>query len=132
MNRLPFLLSFGFLALLAGCANGAGSPLAGTQWRVTGIDGEAPVVPQAARVAFAAGKVDVSVGCNTIDGAYRVDGGRLIAGPFVTTEKACDTRLVAQEEAVNALLESAPLLSLQGARLRLDSGGHALDLEKAG
>ena len=30
------------------------------------------------------------------------------------------------------LLEAAPLLSLQGVRMRLDSGGHALDLERAG
>ena len=121
------------LALLAGCAgSGAGSTLAGTQWRVTGIDGKAPVVPQMARVAFDASKIDVSIGCNRIDGAYRVDGQRLIAGPFVTTEMACDNRLVQQEAAVNALLASAPLLSRQGVKLRLDSGGHALDLEKAG
>ena len=121
------------LALLAGCAgSGAGSTLAGTQWRVTGIDGEAPVVPQAARIAFAVSQINVSIGCNRIDGAYRVDGKRLIAGPFVTTEIACDNRLVQQEAAVNALLASAPLLTRQGVKLRLDSGGHALDLEKTG
>lgn len=121
------------LALLSGCAgSGPGSTLAGTQWRVTGIDGKAPVVPQMARVVFDASKIDVSIGCNRIGGAYRVDGQRLIAGPFETTEMACDNRLVQQEAAVNALLASAPLLSRQGVKLRLDSGGHALDLEKAG
>ena len=121
------------MILLGGCAgSGTGSTLAGTQWRVTGIDGKAPVVPQSARVAFDSSQIKVSIGCNRIDGAYRVDGQRLIAGPFVTTEMACDNRLVQQEAAVNALLESAPLLSRQGVKLRLDSGGHALDLEKAG
>ena len=98
---------------------------------MTGIDGQAPVVPQTARIAFDAAKIDITIGCNRIDGAYRIDGKRLIAGPFETTEKTCDNRLVEQEAAINALLESAPLLSWQGVKLRLDSSGHALDLERA-
>ena len=142
MTRLRFCSTFppglaalplAALALLAGCAgNDTGSTLAGTQWRVTGIDGKAPVAPQSAHIAFDSSQIKVSIGCNRIDGAYRVDGQRLIAGPFVTTELACDNRLVQQEAAVNALLESAPLLSRQGVKLRLASGGHALDLEKTG
>lgn len=132
MVRKHFLLPVIALGLVAGCADKGASPLAGTQWRVTAIDGEAPALPAVAKVAFERDKVAVSLGCNHIGGAYRVDGKRLIAGPFVTTEKACDQRLGKQEAAVGALLEAAPLLSQQGARLRLDSGGHALDLEKAG
>ena len=119
------------LAPLAGCAgNPAESSLAGTQWRVTGIDGKPPVVPQSAHVAFDSAQIKVSIGCNMLGGAYRVDGKRLIAGPFVTTEKACDDRLLRQEAAVNALLESAPLVTHDGARMRLASGGHALELER--
>lgn len=119
------------LAPLAGCeGNPAESSLAGTQWRVTGIDGKPPVVPQSAHVAFDSAQIKVSIGCNMLGGAYRVDGKRLIAGPFVTTEKACDDRLLRQEAAVNALLESAPLVTHDGARMRLASGGHALELER--
>lgn len=119
------------MALVSGCAGGpGGATLAGTRWRVTRIDGEVPTNPQSARIAFDAAKINVTIGCNRIDGAYRIDGQRLIAGPFSMTEKACDNRLAEEEAAVNALLESAPLLSWQGVRLRLDSGGHALDLER--
>lgn len=129
-------LTLAGLSLLAGCAGSpagtplAGSTLAGTRWRVTGIDGKAPVKPQLAHIAFDSGQIKVSIGCNMLDGAYRVDGKRLIAGPFVTTQMACDDRLLQQEAAVNALLESAPLLTQDGPRLRLASGGHALELEK--
>jgi heat shock protein HslJ len=119
------------LSLLAGCAGGStDSSLSGTHWRVTGIDGKAPVAPQSAHIAFDSAQIKVSIGCNLLGGAYRIDGRRLIAGPFVTTEKACDDRLLRQEAAVNALLESAPLLLQDGPRLRLASGGHALELER--
>ena len=129
----PTALALIALTSLAGCSGtGAGSKLAGTQWRVTGIDGAAPAIPQSAKIAFDSARIAVTVGCNRIAGAYRVDGKRLIAGPFVATEIACDNRVMQQEAAVNALLESAPLVSGQGARMRLDSGGHALDLERAG
>lgn len=120
------------LVVVSGCSGGsAGSVLAGTQWRVTRIDGEAPADPKSARIAFDSSKINVSIGCNRINGAYRLDGKRLIAGPFEMTQMACNDRLSQQEAAVNALLESAPLLSRQGVKLRLDSGGHALDLERA-
>lgn len=131
-SRLRWTLALVAIAVtLAGCAgNPAESSLAGTQWRVTGIDGKPPVVPQSAHIAFDSAQIKVSIGCNMLGGAYRVDGKRLIAGPFVTTEKACEDRLLRQEAAVNALLESAPLLTHDGARLRLASGGHALELER--
>jgi heat shock protein HslJ len=125
------LLGVALAVSLAGCAGGQDkSSLAGTQWRVTRVDGKPPVAPQSAHVVFEAAQIKVSIGCNMLGGAYRVDGKRLIAGPFVTTEMACDDRLLKQEAAVNALLESAPLLTHDGQRMRFASGGHALELER--
>lgn len=128
----PACLALTALLLMTGCASDRGSPLAGTHWRVTSIDGEAPAVPSVANMRFDTRTVAVSLGCNGIGGAYRVDGKRLIAGPFESTEKSCDGEIASQEAAVRALLAAAPVLSLQGQQMRLDSGGHTIDLARQG
>lgn len=105
--------------------------LAGTRWTITAIDGKAPAVPDKATMQFDGTKLGANVGCNGIGGGYRVDGGRLVAGPLMATRMFCEGPVWEQEQAVNALLAGAPQLHRDGDRMRLASGGHALELKRA-
>ncbi|WP_338467889.1 META domain-containing protein [Novosphingobium sp. ZN18A2] len=130
--KMPAALLLVAIAALGGCttARSPGWSLAGTAWQITQIDGQAPAKPDAAHVRFEGDRLSASVGCNAIGGKYRVDDNRLIAGPLISTRKFCDGEVGAQEQAVNALLAAAPIVSHDGDRLQLDSGGHTLDLRK--
>ena len=127
----PVLLAAA-IALISGCAAPRPSPLTGTVWAMVSIDGDPPAAPGAARLRFEENRVAASVGCNGLGGAWRLEHDRLIAGPFATTDRTCEGPLSNQEEAVKALLAAAPLVKLEGTRLRLDSGGHSLDLARKG
>lgn len=78
-------------------------------WRVQSIAGR-PVVP-GTRVTmnFADGRVTGNTGCNSFNGSFRLEGGRLNAGPLATTRRACMGRLQNAQE--------RDLLALMGERL---------------
>jgi heat shock protein HslJ len=132
----PFQLPLAIVALsaLVGCtATTAGSRgLAGTHWTITTIDGQAPAQPDKATMHFEGNRLGANVGCNGIGGDYRIDGGRLVAGPLMATRMFCEGPVWQQEQAVNALLSGAPQLHRDGDRMRLASGGHAIELKRAG
>ncbi len=132
--RLTLALTFGFAALLGGCATAPTSSagLADTQWKIVRIDGAGPVLPDKATMRFDDTRLGANVGCNGIGGDYRVEGERLVAGPLMATRMFCEGPVWQQEEAVNALLSAAPEIQRSGSAMRLVSGGHALDLELAG
>ena len=117
--------------LLAGCiAQAAPSHrLAGSEWRFTSIDGQAPASDKAI-LAFDADRLGVNVGCNGMGGAWNVENGRLIAGPLVQTEMYCSGPVWNQEQAISALLVAAPELVLDGDRLLLRSRGHFAELTR--
>jgi heat shock protein HslJ len=122
------------LAMLSACAGAATGDVAlsGTQWRVTSIDGDAPVAPGKARIEFEGTRIGANVGCNGMGGDFRVDGNRLIAGPLMSTRMFCDGPVWGQEQAINALLTAAPQIERSGKTLRLDSGGHTVELQQVG
>lgn len=129
--RKAFALILVPLALMGGCATAptGGAGLAGTKWSIMRIDGAPPVAPDKAMMRFEQDRLSANVGCNGIGGDYRVEGGRLIAGPLMATRMFCEGAVWKQEEAVNALLSAAPEVQRSGATMRLMSGGHALDLQ---
>lgn len=131
MRSAPFLIAV-LAAPIAGCttAPSGSAGLAGTQWAVMRIDGAAPAIPDKAMVRFDEDRLAANVGCNGIGGDYRVEGGRLVAGPLMATRMFCEGPVWQQEEAVNALLSAAPEIQRKGSTMRLVSGGHALDLER--
>ncbi|MDP3552145.1 MAG: META domain-containing protein [Novosphingobium sp.] len=120
-------------ALLSSCAAAPSgtTALSGTRWTIVRIDGAPPVAPEKATMRFDDVRVGANVGCNGIGGDYRVEGGRLLAGPLMATRMYCEGPVWQQEEAVNALLSAAPEMQRSGKTMRLVSGGHALDLELA-
>lgn len=119
-------------ALLGGCsAQTSGSAgLGGSNWRIAQIDGSVPAVPARATLNFADRQVNASIGCNRLGGDYRIEAGRLIAGPLVQTEMYCGDPLASQERALSALLVGAPALRLTGGTLVLQSSGHSARFER--
>lgn len=121
------------LALVAaGCAaapTGGTSPrLDGTRWHFAAIDGAAPVSPGAALV-FHADRIGANVGCNGMGGPWRIERGRLIAGPLISTQMWCEGKME-QERAVSALLTSGPVVTVSGAKMTLKTGGHSAELTR--
>ena len=131
MTRTLAVLGGLFLvsASLGGCAGRAVAvgPLQGTQWQFVTIDG-ARAVSEQARLGFLKDAISASAGCNSMGGNWRIEGDRLIAGPLMQTEMYCEGPVWVQEQAVSALLVSAPQFSLSGARLTLKSSGHSAEL----
>jgi heat shock protein HslJ len=63
-----------------------------------------------------------NAGCNSIDGRYRLEDGRFVAGELAMTEIGCDDGLHEQDEWLLALLEGEPSYDLDEPRLTLSDG----------
>ena len=119
-------------AVLSACAatNAGSSSLTESQWRFVAIDG-APPVSETASLSFQSQRLNANVGCNGMGGPWRVEGGRLIAGPLISTKMFCEGRME-QENAVSAMLSGGPRLALAGDRMTLTSAGHSAELVRTG
>ena len=122
---VPFLA----LALLGCAAQTSSNTLTSSEWRFTAIDGSAPASSEAA-LSFQADRLNGNVGCNRMGGPWRLEHGRLIAGPLMQTKMACEGAVGQQEQSVSALLVSAPEVTLDGDRLSLRSSGHSADFTR--
>jgi heat shock protein HslJ len=120
------------LSLLSACAaaNGHHANLANSTWRFVSIDGAAPVSGKA-QIKFEDDRIGATVGCNGMGGPWRVESGRLIAGPLAQTQMFCEGPVGDQEKAIGALLAGAPALSVKTDRLVLKSSGHSAELRRA-
>ena len=128
-RAIPFLLSATLAVNACTTAHEPAWSPAGTDWKITAIDGAAPAMPDKARIGFADDRrISASVGCNTISGGYRLEDGRLIAGPLISSLVGCEGNVAQDERALNALLSGAPQISHRGDTMQLDSGGHTVDL----
>lgn len=103
--------------------------LADSQWRFVAIDGEKPASDKA-QLHFKGDELGANVGCNGMGGPWRIEDGRLVAGPLAQTEMYCEGPVWPQERATSALLVAAPELLIDGDRLVLRSRGHFAELER--
>jgi len=120
-------------AVCAGCVARPAAPdrLVESEWRFVKIDGYEPFRADGARVSFGDERISASVGCNTMAGEWRIEEGRLIAGPLAGTRMFCQGDVWEQEQAVAALLVAAPTLEWQSAdSLVLKSSGHSAELAR--
>ena len=105
------------------------SDLVDSSWTFTAIDGDAPV-SEKARLTFEGDRIGANVGCNGMGGPWRLEGGRLIAGPLVQTQMYCEGPVWDQEKAVGALLAAAPKFGVNGDVMTIESGGHSAELRR--
>lgn len=103
--------------------------LAGSLWQFTEID-EAVPASRNARLALEEDRLGANVGCNGMGGPWRIEDGRLIAGPLVQTKMYCQGPVMEQERAVSAMLAGAPRIEVHGRKLVINSSGHSAVLER--
>lgn len=133
MSKPVFALALAVLC--AGCVAqpAASDRLAESEWRFVKIDGQDPFRAEGARLIFSDDRISASVGCNTMAGAWRIEEGRLIAGPLAGTRMFCQGDVWEQEQAIAALLVAAPTLEWGNTdRLTLRSSGHSAELVRVG
>ena len=93
---------FSILTLALAIAVPAGAqqaPLAGSEWRVVSIGGEAVPEGVEALVQFGAdGKLSGNGGCNQFTGTYVAEGAALTIGQVAATRRACPGPRMAVEQ----------------------------------
>ena len=118
------------LSLAACSAQSDGSKhLAPSTWQFTQIDDDDPASSDA-ELSFDQDRIGANVGCNGLGGPWRIEDGRLIAGPLSQTRMLCQGQVGDQERAVSALLAGAPRVTIDGNSLLLQSSGHSAKLTR--
>ncbi len=101
--------------------------LEGRTFLSTAIQGRTLVPGSQVRLSFEAGRIGASAGCNSMGGAYAIDGDLLVARQLATTEMACDPPLMEQDQWLASLLGGATI-GLDGDTLTLAADGVRLTL----
>lgn len=95
-----------------------------------GVHAARPPLPQ---VFFGDdGRLSGTTGVNRLMGSYDVGETVMTFGPSATTRMSGPPELMAQEQAVMAVLDGEVPYGLDGGRLTLGADGHGLLLERAG
>ncbi len=117
------------LAVVAGGAGAAAdSPLVDKTWRLTSLRGAKPVAGTTVTLAFGAdGRVSGTGGCNSFGGPYTATRVRVRISSLISTQMACATGIMNQEQKYLQTLEAARLYGVRGTTLTLRSSfGRAL------
>jgi heat shock protein HslJ len=135
MRRLPLLLLTIATATLLGACSAAtpASPSApaatldGRTFLSTDIQGMTLAQDTRVTLTFSDGNLQAQGGCNSMGGAYTIDGDQLKTGQMSMTEMACDEPRMAQDEWLAGFLSDATV-TLDGDTLTLDDGTVTLTL----
>lgn len=128
MRRIAIVAALSLLTACAAAKEGHAS-LTNSTWRFVSIDGSVPASGKA-QLTFEEDRLGANVGCNGMGGPWRVEGGRLIAGPLAQTQMYCEGPVWSQEKAIGALLAGAPEVRVAPDRLVLKSSGHTAELQR--
>lgn len=79
------------------------------------------------QISFADGNVSASAGCNSMGGAYSLDGDVLVVSDMFSTEIGCDPDRHDQDMFVSAFLTSGPTVALDGDLLTLSGESVTID-----
>lgn len=133
MNRWQTAFVLVSALIMASCSFGGQPPtLDGREFLSTAVmlDDEPLALVDGTRIrlSFAGGQVSAQAGCNTMFGAYRMDGSTLVVDGVGMTEMGCDPDLHAQDEWLGDLLAARPNLTLATNDLTLTSGDTVVSL----
>ena len=114
-----------------GCGGGAvapGTALADSAWQIVSVNGEDVYNPMGRGpllVRFGADRLSAATGCNGMGGSYVSGEGWLYTPTLVSTMMACDSRLMAQEQAIGAALSGHHAIrnGIEGAMILGSEGG---------
>ena len=103
--------------------------VAGTYVSVNDVGAPAPVLAGLpVRITVEPARISAHAGCNAIQGAARVDDGRLLVTDLAVTEIGCPPQVAAQEQWVLSMLHARPRLERSGPYLSLSWADHWLGL----
>jgi len=116
------------LVLLAACSATTPSVAdpGGSQWTFALIDGKPPVSSKTS-LTIKDGRIGANLGCNGLGGDLKIEQGRLVTGPIISTQMYCDG-LMDQERAVAELLQAKPQFFIEGERMVIHAGQHKAEL----
>ena len=122
--------------VLAGCdllGDAGGGALDGTEWLSLAVteDGEDRPLVDGTQIhlRFTDGQLGASAGCNSMNGAYRLEEGRLIVESGGVTEMGCDEQQHAQDEWLFGFIGAMPSVAQEGDKLTLTSGATVITLQ---
>ena len=104
-------------------------PLTDSTFTSTSVRGRDLVADTAVRVSFEDGQLGLSAGCNSMGGAYSLDGDRLVIdGPMRSTEMACDPPLMDQDSWLSGWFADGLTWRLDADRLTLTGADVVMEL----
>jgi heat shock protein HslJ len=117
---------------LHGCGGAPLAPetLAGTNWSVVGIDGDA-VRGDAYVLRFEDERLSGRAGCNSFGGPYHVEGDTLTAGPLMATRMACPGARMTHERNAMRVLGGPVRIDRDGDTMVLSGSGGEIRLRRA-
>ena len=129
MKKISLLLLL-MCVLVSACAKEGTGSVVGT-WKLTAYgpkDAPTPAVidSEAALTFDDQGGVTGSGGCNSLGGAYEVDGDQITFRDVTSTLMACDDARMAQESAVSQVLSGTAEYEIHGHTLTLTNGDISL------
>jgi heat shock protein HslJ len=77
---------------------------------------------------FEKGRLSIRGGCNSMGGAYALEGSRLVVGRMVSTAIGCGTELEEQDGWVQSVMSSRPTVIVEGNQLTIRSGDTTIEL----
>jgi heat shock protein HslJ len=92
------------------------APSAEGRWQILDLDGTPAVA--GAVLELEGNTLSATAGCNSMSGAYRIEGAILVAGPLMATRMYCEGRMQ-QEAALGALLQGRPSLEINAGEMVL-------------
>jgi heat shock protein HslJ len=108
----------------------ADAELVGTTWTLESLvsgDAVSSVTGDATLLLSDDGTLSGSTGCRLFSAGYAVEGTTLVVDDLMVDMRACDETTAAQDDAVLAVLESDPTVSIDGSRLSLRADLAGLD-----
>jgi len=137
MTRFPtLLLTIATATILGACSATSGSPasptpgassLNGRTYLSTGAAGVTLVPGTRVTITFKDGNLAANAGCNSMGGAYTLDGNHLKTGQMMTTEMGCAALLMTQDQWLTSFLADVTI-ALDGAKLTMTHGTIVLTL----
>lgn len=133
MRRLPLLLLAVASAVTVVACSTAGAPspspasLDGRTFLSTDLQGAILVPGTRIRLAFEDGSLNANGGCNTMGGAFSIEGDRLRTSQMSMTEMGCDEPRMQQDQWLGGLLGDVAF-ALDGETLTLTNGTVRLTL----
>ncbi len=135
MNTIQkFLVLFGILILISSCSSlfGQDDTLSGSDWVLTGLNGEPPLSESQPTISFESGEINGSTGCNQYFGEYDSSENHLDISDLGWTEMAClsPEGVMAQEQQFMKSLQETNQYQINGDQLTLINPSSSLLFEK--